>query len=301
MASFRLSARNVFLTFPRTSIKFDDYNRYLAENTQLQGYKLCSERHDDGGLHLHALLCYKDKLHTRNARYWDWNGEHPNVQSVKNKEDVIRYIEKEPVELAGNLNVKRTWGEILCEAETFEGFMEAVKSGYPRDFVLHYNKIETFGEIYFNKKVCDYIPEYTVFVIPPDLESFMLTFNQGERPRSLFLEGPSRSGKTEWARSLGPHCYMAGAFNLNLWNNNAEYIVLDDIQFEYIPAKKMLFGAQKEFTLTDKYKGKRLVKWGKACIYLFNKDMNPFKNMSCYEKDWYDLNVFYCELFNKLY
>lgn len=90
-------------------------------------------------------------------------------------------------------------------------------------------------------------------------------------------------------------------FNIDVWNSDAEYIVIDDIDWEYIPCKKALFGAQLEFTITDKYRKKRRVKWGKPCILLANEDGDPYEKMSQKEKKWYDENVTLCYVNNKLY
>lgn len=64
---------------------------------------------------------------------------------------------------------------------------------------------------------------------------------------------------------------MCGMFNLNVWDNEATYLVLDDIDFEYIPNRKALWGSQKEMTLTDKFKHKRSVQWNKPMIVLQNE------------------------------
>lgn len=71
------------------------------------------------------------------------------------------------------------------------------------------------------------------------------------------------------------NCY----FNLNEYNDECEYAVFDDIAggFEYFHNYKGWLGSQKEFTVTDKYRPKRLVKWGRPTIMLTNDDptMDP--------------------------
>jgi len=89
--------------------------------------------------------------------------------------------------------------------------------------------------------------------------------------------------------------------NLEVWDENASYIVIDDIKWEYIPQKKSLFGAQREFTLTDKYKKKKRIKWGKPCIYLYNPEDNPLSELHGTELSWYMCNAIMVTLTNKLY
>lgn len=94
---------------------------------------------------------------------------------------------------------------------------------------------------------------------------------------SLILYGPTRLGKTLWARSLGRHAYFGGLFNMEDVMNldDVEYAVFDDMQggFDFFHAYKFWLGCQDEFTVTDKYKGKRKIKWGKPSIWLCN--INP--------------------------
>lgn len=94
------------------------------------------------------------------------------------------------------------------------------------------------------------------------------------RKKSLVLWGPSRTGKTLWARSLGKHAYFGGLFCLDEPIDDALYAVFDDMQggLGYWHAYKFWLGSQSNFYATDKYKGKVLVEWGRPCVYLANSD-----------------------------
>jgi len=102
--------------------------------------------------------------------------------------------------------------------------------------------------------------------------------------------GKSRIGKTEWARSLGKAMYFCGQFNLDDWDESADYIILDDFNIKFFPQWKSFLGGQKQFVLTDKYRKKRTVKWGKPCIWLCNIDGSPGRALSRDELDWIDVN-----------
>jgi len=58
------------------------------------------------------------------------------------------------------------------------------------------------------------------------------------------LVGPTKLGKTDWARSLpGTHMYMQTYFNIELWNPDADYLILDDINFVKFPeCRKAIWG-----------------------------------------------------------
>jgi len=88
-------------------------------------------------------------------------------------------------------------------------------------------------------------------------------------------------------------------FNLKDWNYDAEYMVIDDIEWKYVPGKKGLIGAQQTITLSDKYVKKMTFSWGKPVIYLCNEDMDVFN--TCDEKRWLWENAVYVMLKNKLY
>lgn len=103
---------------------------------------------------------------------------------------------------------------------------------------------------------------------------------------------------------------MCSMFNLNIWDNDAEYLILDDIPFEHLGDKrKALWGAQKEMVLSDKYCKKRNVRWGKPMIFLCNPG-EDFRNLPFTEKsglrnglelEWYTANCTVVTINEKLW
>lgn len=65
---------------------------------------------------------------------------------------------------------------------------------------------------------------------------------------------------------------MQGGFNLDEWDDHANYMVFDDVPWKYLPSKKSFLGGQLEFVVTDKYRKKRTVHFGLATIYSMNDD-----------------------------
>lgn len=112
------------------------------------------------------------------------------------------------------------------------------------------------------------------------------------------MVGPSRTGKTEWARSLGRHVYFNGLFNLDDFDETADYVIFDDFNIEFLPQYKSWFGAQKTFTVSDKYRHKRTVKWGKPLIWIGNDD--PRLSVKV-DRNWMELNSVFIMVLNKLY
>lgn len=77
--------------------------------------------------------------------------------------------------------------------------------------------------------------------------------------------------------------------------DDVEYAVFDDMQggLEFFHSYKFWLGAQKQFYVTDKYKGKRLVEWGKPCIYVSNSDPRHDKGADIH---WLEGNCIFVEL-----
>ncbi|QCX35057.1 replication-associated protein [Blackfly DNA virus 19] len=307
MSAFRLSAKNISLTYAQvvTFTKEELFEHLLSLDPAF--LIVSQETHKDGGLHFHCLFTGTRKLEIKNPRYFDFRGAHPNTQGTRNKRAWLEYLKKEdgqPLQFGTDSTEKRSWADTLG-AETREEFLDMVKSVSPRDWILQNDRITSFADKIYSRKE-DYKPLWTQFHITSRMQLWESqrknsVCNRLDRPKSLFVQGPSRTGKTEWARSLGKHMYWNGMIDITNWDDEAEYAIFDDFEYQYIPNKKGFFGSQKEFTLTDKYRKKKTVKWGKPCIYLYNEDMNPLSKLSTTEVDWLSENVIFTEFLNKLY
>lgn len=91
------------------------------------------------------------------------------------------------------------------------------------------------------------------------------------------LYGPSRTGKTRWARSLGDHVYFGGVFSGEAAlavTEDVKYAVFDDIAggITFFPRWKDWLGAQDEFMVKALYHDPKLMKWGRPSIWCSNKD-----------------------------
>jgi len=231
-----------------------------------------------------------------------YKGYHPNIQSARDTKAILTYIRKDGL-FQENWPDKRSYMEIMDQAETQEQFLQLIKNNQPKDYILHLEKIEYASQRLFARPASPYKPnDEQPWKLPDDIEKWLSTeFINPDRPRSLWLCGPTRTGKTQWARSLGEHNYWNGMSCLDTFSETANYLIIDDIEWQYVTSKKQLFGAQKEFVATDKYRKKRTIKWGKPCIYLFNPDQDPWFQLKPSEQDWYKENTVRVRISNKLY
>lgn len=194
---------------------------------------------------------------------------------------------------------KKDWSSVMSEADSYEKFMELCQLHYPRDYVLNHERLEYFGKKHFAAKAVPYVSPFTEFILPFEVQEWLDNeFNsEKRRKKSLVLIGPSKLGKTEWARSLGEHMYFNHLANFKEdWNANAKYIIFDDFEWEFIPNKKGFFGGQLNFQISGKYMKVKTVTWGKCCIYLANSFPIIQK-----ERDWYDENCVFVQINNKFF
>lgn len=118
------------------------------------------------------------------------------------------------------------------------------------------------------------------------------------------LVGPSKTGKTQWARSLGRHMFFRENFNLDDWDPDASYIVIDDMQMDRVPGWKVLLGSMGDMVLYDRYRPKKHVRWGprKCCIILCNPGVDwRYSELWKTESSWCNTNVEVIEVTQNLY
>jgi hypothetical protein len=311
MSRFDLTGDTFFLTYSQaTTIDEDDIINHLKTLGTLQGFIISEEKHQDGNSHYHCLVRFTTKLRIRTSKFFDVSGNHPNITKPHSIYNTWHYITKEsegwaegcfsepPLEPGTAPTKENPWAAILQTSTTTEELLSKVASHDPKTYILYRDRIETNGREHFKESATPiYVPRYGQFTIPQQLQQYLDgEFIRPDRPKTLVLVGPTRLGKTEWARSLGIHMYFNHMFNLDEWNPSAQYMVLDDMDFDFIPAKKAIFFAQKTFTMTDKYRKKRTVNWGKPTIYLCNTEPNWDKH-----DDPYKDNIIVVYINDKLY
>lgn len=113
------------------------------------------------------------------------------------------------------------------------------------------------------------------------------------RGRSLVLWGPTRTGKSTYARSLGEHIYFAGLFSGGSAlskSSSAKYAIFDDIRggIKFFPGFKDWLGCQPCFMVKQLYREPILMEWGKPSIWISNTD--PRDDMSEADIDWMEGN-----------
>jgi hypothetical protein len=90
--------------------------------------------------------------------------------------------------------------------------------------------------------------------------------------------------------------FWRGQVNYGSWDQEAKYIVIDDIPWQFIPQKKSILTQMGDVTLTDKYVKKINVKNDKPAIILAN-EMPQFGE----EQSYWETNTLICSIEYKLF
>lgn len=186
-------------------------------------YRLGRERHQDGGFHAHCYVSFASAVRIRSERRLDFGGSHPNIQSVRTghrrtweyagkENDIILDFGVPPDESRSrSSSSQEVWHEIVGKESEAE-FYDACRTLAPFYFVLYRSNLERYCAWRYGSERTEYSsPEFDAD--PPDaviewLEQARLGHRGGPRRRSLILWGPSLTGKTVWARSLGRYAPM---------------------------------------------------------------------------------------------
>lgn len=295
---FRVCARNIFLTYPKCGLHQEIHDHWSKEAEATTAL----EQHEDGQPHVHAVLRYSTKQDIRNERRFDFQGFHPNIQGCKSLRHSLQYISKHGNVLGSTGDACRpsrhdALTDLLatsCDSSTFMAGFQRID---PARFIVNYQQLEYFAARRFGGKSDCVMRNRIEFKVPTPLDDWVNTnlFPSPERPKCLVLIGPTRLGKTEWARSLGVHTY---------WNNyvtaevtpGARYAVVDDMEnFDRFTGRKAMFGCQKIVGVNPKYSKLQQWEWGIPTIWLWNHDNKPFLNDYCMQ------NCTYIEISKNLY
>nr|AHL29264.1 AC1 protein [Malvastrum yellow mosaic virus] len=302
---FSIKAKNYFLTYPQCSLTKEEALSQLQNlNTPVnQKYiKICRELHKNGSPHLHVLVQFEGKYNCTNNRFFDLVSPtrsthfHPNIQGAKSSSDVKSYINKDGDTLE--------WGEFQIDGRSARGGQQTANDAYaaalntgskpealrvlrelaPKDYVLQFHNLNANLDRIFTPPLEVYVSPFSSSSfdqVPEELEEWVSenvvdAAARPLRPMSIVIEGDSRTGKTMWARSLGPHNYLCGHLDLSpkVYSNEAWYNVIDDVDPHFLKHFKEFMGAQRDWQSNTKYGKPVQIKGGIPTIFLCNPGPN---------------------------
>lgn len=318
---FRVNALNVFLTYPKCPLPKEEVQELLLDKfKRIQWMVVAFERHQDGSPHIHVQIHFEMKVDFRTPDfadligYDDQNNEivyHGNYQPTRSIKSVGKYCTKESDFLLHGLTMEEFYQKIgkrnafaaALHAENYEAALAIIEGEAPREFVLSGDRIRLNLKLKFNKNTKVYAPLFTLtpFNIPNELQQWIDSW-QPTRTRCLCLIGPSKLGKTAWARSIvQPHMYWKGLINIDDWDPNAKLIIFDDFDWQYLPQPKIMLTQAGDGTVTDRYRHKTNICVNMPAILLCN-DMPELKNGTpLRQDDYWSENMTFVTIYNKLY
>ncbi|QRV77304.1 hypothetical protein RhiJN_05319 [Ceratobasidium sp. AG-Ba] len=271
---FRVQSRAAFLTWSKlaeepTSGLVARYEAFCRNRPNHWATLAVVERHDpeepnfdpDRPLHVHALTISHERKggwNTQNARFWDFEGNHPNILQKDLRDgpggnparDAFHYLGADPgtaggdpdegprgkkVEAGGRIG---GWEEIVGSA-TKEEFYQAYKRLRPLDMTKSWNSIRAYAE-YTYKADAGLLPAIPVELEVPEYRDHVEQADKwfaeevrpkgpGMRHRILVIEGETGTGKTAYARSKGKHSRMCNVWNVAALSEDADIWILDDM------------------------------------------------------------------------
>jgi hypothetical protein len=212
---FRLSAKSVFLTYPRCKLTKEKAMEQLKKKKDSTYICVSHEHHKDDGDHLHALVQYAEKFCTTKANFFDLeddedaNAYHGNYQGAKDAQNVLDYIKKDKDFIEEGMFLTNSASDVQKRAVLNKMVIdtplnELVDSG--QISLFNYQQLRQAKMLYTLDSLV--VPEYM--------------------PKTCYwIYGSTGIGKSRWVRSNHP-----GFFNKsqNKWwdGYNGEKVVLID-------------------------------------------------------------------------
>lgn len=218
----RLRGTGFFLTYSQSQLDRDAITRWFRAQQRMKRVVVGQEHHQDGNLHWHVLIEYELQKEVRTG-YFDISGEHPNIQvwtrarggtyeqwfldhwKYCKKEDPTPYIVGEEPRVKESRKRKRD--ENFSEAFEIarnEGVAQAMsflEVNCPYDLGTKYDQIYRTMMAIRNSfmKVQEPARSVSEFPLAPLIVDDW---------KCLYINGPTHSGKTAWARALLPEATL---------------------------------------------------------------------------------------------
>lgn len=99
---FRVQAKWLWLTYSQTPMSPKSvFEKLSSVLPNIKYAKIVQEKHKDGNLHVHALVCLAAAVRTSDARFVDLDGIHPNLSTLRypvQLREKSKYMDKAPLD-----------------------------------------------------------------------------------------------------------------------------------------------------------------------------------------------------------
>lgn len=253
--SFQFNSKTICLTYSNVSKQANQGDRpeeylllpdaasitkFLRDKHQRESVLyICTstERHKDGERHYHVAIKLKQPLRTRDSRFWDYLGIHPNVQSARSFNAWVKYVKKDGdfIEEGFLEESKPTPSDLINMAKTmdkleFTAYMSINKYQYATVIweMAHPDQTHTItAEMVIN----------TLDRVDPILIKVFVQ-NRWDEQKVLILWGDTGLGKTSMAKILVPKPALMVSHLDDLKKFRSGYhkgIIFDDVSIKHLP------------------------------------------------------------------
>nr|QJB18662.1 MAG: replication-associated protein [Genomoviridae sp.] len=325
MPSFDLHARYVLLTYPQCGELAPERVGEHLESINGTKCVIGRENHADGGIHLHCFIDFGRKRRFRNARAFDVEGHHPNVSpskgtpekgwdyATKDGDTVWATLDRPGESGGGRVSTVDKW-TLITGASDRESFWSLVHELDPKSAACNFRQLQAYCDWKYAPVKPEYSTPVGISFVGGELDGRdewvrQSGLDMGEpllgRPRSLCMYGPSRLGKTLWARSLAKHVYCVGLLSgdvlLKAEHEDVKYAIFDDIRggIKFFPSFKEWLGGQAKVSVKCLYREPKPIRWGKPSIWLSNTD--PRDEMQNSDIEWMNANCTFIEVTDSIF
>lgn len=102
MCPFRIRAKKILLTYPQWDVApiffQEQFTQFCQANHLDLEYDICckEDHHQTEGAHIHCYCQFREAVKTRNERFFDLCGHHPNIEVVRSTpHKVVQYVMKD--------------------------------------------------------------------------------------------------------------------------------------------------------------------------------------------------------------
>nr|AIY32790.1 RepA [Chickpea chlorotic dwarf virus] len=171
--NFRLQSKYVFLTYPKCSSQRDDLFQFLWEKLTpflIFFLGVATELHQDGTTHYHALIQLDKKPCIRDPSFFDFEGNHPNIQPARNSKQVLDYISKDgDIKTRGDFRDHKIsprksdarWRTIIQTATSKEEYLDMIKEEFPHEWATKLQWLEYSANKLFPPQQEPYVSPFT--------------------------------------------------------------------------------------------------------------------------------------------
>lgn len=237
---FKFDSEYIFLTYPQATIGHNELYNFLNEKSSLLWLRVCTEQHDDGNNHCHAVGKFSRRFITRDERCFDFEGFHPNIQPVRSVPRALTYVAKDGEftdfgDIPSHTN-KRSHAEALeLAADPDEGkFLKACLEAR-----IPFQYAKRFRELAFS----DNSNTITEFQAQDNWMRDPIREKTLPENSCAVVIGPSGIGKSVWAKQMAPKpCLWVSHLDV-LRMYRPDYhrsIIFDDMSFKHMPVQAQI-------------------------------------------------------------